>query len=494
MCNTTKGRLNIAPSGVVNVQAEGLFSNAACFTSLDGASFAVDANGFTNIALANGWLSSPFGTSVAAVRNDSRIIQFRGAVSGGTNTVIGTLPIGFRPATTVWVNVDLCQAHKGRLVVSPNGTVQVETKRPFADAQCFTSLDGASFVVDAAVDTDGDRLANIWETNTNVYVNADNTGTNPNVADTDGDGVNDGDEVLTTAGGLNLRNMGASPLHKNLFMEFDWFNDSNDGCGAHSHRPTATQIGAFHTAFRNAPVSNPDGVPGIQVISDYGQGGPFLGGNAIADADGVVAGRTEGTDFVNYKAANFAASRNGYFHYVLLPHRYDSTSPSSGVAEINGDDFIVSLQCSVTNTATVANTIMHELGHNLGLRHGGNVDTNGKPNYNSVMNYRFQFPGIDADCDALGDGVLNYSVGTRIALDESNLNEHLGVCGTRSIDWNGNFFIGGAVVDLNSDGSMDVLNDFNDWAGVNFGGISDGSGAPVRQEIVEEQPVPAAYR
>ena len=41
LCNATNGRLQIEPTGVVTVQAEGgAFSNAACFTSLDGASFA----------------------------------------------------------------------------------------------------------------------------------------------------------------------------------------------------------------------------------------------------------------------------------------------------------------------------------------------------------------------------------------------------------------------------------------------------------------------
>jgi hypothetical protein len=36
-------------------------------------------------------------------------------------------------------------------------------------------------------------------------------------------------------------------------------------------------------------------------------------------------------------------------------------------------------------------TFMHELGHNLNLRHGGFEDVNYKPNYLSVMNYSFQF-------------------------------------------------------------------------------------------------------
>jgi hypothetical protein len=41
LCNATNGRLQIEPTGVVTVQVEGgTFSHAACFTSLDGASFA----------------------------------------------------------------------------------------------------------------------------------------------------------------------------------------------------------------------------------------------------------------------------------------------------------------------------------------------------------------------------------------------------------------------------------------------------------------------
>jgi LDH2 family malate/lactate/ureidoglycolate dehydrogenase len=41
MCNATTGRLQIEPTGVVTVQAPGTtFSNAACFTSLDGIVFA----------------------------------------------------------------------------------------------------------------------------------------------------------------------------------------------------------------------------------------------------------------------------------------------------------------------------------------------------------------------------------------------------------------------------------------------------------------------
>ena len=359
---------------------------------------------------------------------------------------------------------------------------------------------GATLGCVPTTDTDGDRLPNAVETNTGTYLSAGSTGSNPNVVDTDADGIRDGDEVLGTTAGLNLPAMGTKPTKRNILLEFDWFNDNAEPgvCASHSHQPTATAISKVVASFASSPVTNPDGTTGVAVISDYGQGGAFTGGNLIADADGVIAGGVSDADFAAAKAANFAANRNGYFHYVLNPHRYGTSSNSSGQAEINGDDLIVSLYCYGSDQ-NVANTIVHELGHNLGLRHGGNVDTNFKPNYNSVMNYQYQFPGVDTNCTVAGDGVLNYSVGTRATLNEAALIETNGICGGVDVDWNGNAFIdaGAVVVDINQDASSTgVHSDHNDWAAINYGGITDGDGASARTtpELINEQPVPLDAR
>jgi hypothetical protein len=147
------GRLQIEPSGVVTVQAEGgAFSNAACFTSLDGASFAASASSFTSLTLQNGWFKSPFGTSAAAVRAISGIVHFKGAIStSGTNPVPFTLPAGFRPSSVVFVPVTLCTATMGRLQIEPSGVVTVQAEgAAFSNAACFTSLDGASFAASAS--------------------------------------------------------------------------------------------------------------------------------------------------------------------------------------------------------------------------------------------------------------------------------------------------------------------------------------------------------
>ncbi|HEV2377682.1 MAG TPA: hypothetical protein VGS19_36660 [Streptosporangiaceae bacterium] len=153
LCNGGNGRLDITTNGVVTVQAEGgNWANAQCFTSLDGVSFATSANSFTPLALVNGWASYGNGTASPAARNISGIVHFEGAMkTTGTNQVAFTLPPGDRPALRVFVPVDLCDATNGDLFIQPDGSVTVEAEGGnWANAQCFTSLDGVSFAPSAA--------------------------------------------------------------------------------------------------------------------------------------------------------------------------------------------------------------------------------------------------------------------------------------------------------------------------------------------------------
>jgi hypothetical protein len=163
LCNATKGRLNIQPDGVVSVQAEdGAVSNAQCFTSLEGAQFAPSASGFTGLALQNGWTNAPFATSNAAAANIAGIVQLKGAIGNGTSAVAFTLPVGMRPATAVYVPIDLCSATKGRLNIQATGQVSIEQAGGgLTNAQCFTSLDGASFAT-TAIGFTGLAMQNGW--------------------------------------------------------------------------------------------------------------------------------------------------------------------------------------------------------------------------------------------------------------------------------------------------------------------------------------------
>ena len=59
--------------------------------------------------------------------------------------------------------------------------------------------------VDPNKDTDGDGIKDIYETNTGTYVSAEDTGTNPEKVDSDGDGFSDGEELAAGANPTSRR-------------------------------------------------------------------------------------------------------------------------------------------------------------------------------------------------------------------------------------------------------------------------------------------------
>jgi hypothetical protein len=151
LCDANKGELFIKPTGVASVWAEGgNFSQAQCFTSLDGVSFAANSTSFTALTLQNNWKNSANGASKAAARVINGVVHLKGAIFGGTNPTAVTLPPGFRPSGVVNVTVDLCHADNGVLRIVPTGTVVVSAEQAASDATCITSLDGVTFAISAS--------------------------------------------------------------------------------------------------------------------------------------------------------------------------------------------------------------------------------------------------------------------------------------------------------------------------------------------------------
>jgi hypothetical protein len=147
VCTGGIGRLHITSKGVVSVRSDEGFWAVKCGTSLDGATFALSPRSFAALKLKNGWINAPAGTAKAAVRTVSGVVRLRGAIrTSGSNAEPFVLPTEFRPVHDVYVPVELCNGGNGRLIIAPDGAVEVQAQSSFTQAQCLTSLDGVSFV------------------------------------------------------------------------------------------------------------------------------------------------------------------------------------------------------------------------------------------------------------------------------------------------------------------------------------------------------------
>jgi hypothetical protein len=270
------------------------------------------------------------------------------------------------------------------------------------------------------------------------------------LVDRDGDGLPDRweREGVTIDGGagprfIDLPAMGADPARPDLFLQIDAMADAE-----HDQRPSAEAIALVVEAFANAPYVSPTGATGIALHVDAGPD------SALADG-GVTWGRLSrarrlrwqknlGTAASgSYDWAAFDAIRNApggftetgrepVFHYAIFGafhdlHDMHGWGASGNSRGIGGTDLLVTLGNFTDGVGTPreqAGTLMHELGHNLGLRHGGCDDANSKPGYASVMNYAYQMDGVPRG--ALR-GVIDFSRGLEPVLDGGLLAEQPGL-------------------------------------------------------------------
>lgn len=251
-----------------------------------------------------------------------------------------------------------------------------------------------------------------------------------------------------------------SPNHKDIYVEIDYMAN---------HQPSATAIRNVIKAFGNAPFSGQTadafgrttGITLHVMVSDqFSRVAPYK----LWDDTGGVSDGNNGNDFRHVKDTLFgnAAERGGtsgmpgmtaaawtstgkvqkhyVYHYGQWITYYGgsctSSGLSSGLAELLGNDFVVSLGCgfggtdpaggSIGSDDEQAGTFMHELGHNLNLGHGGvaslvvgstNYNMNCKPNYLSVMNYARQLPNAVLDSASWESGFNYAGAGTQTSLD-----------------------------------------------------------------------------
>ncbi|ESQ17040.1 MAG: hypothetical protein N838_25450 [Thiohalocapsa sp. PB-PSB1] len=167
-----------------------------------------------------------------------------------------------------------------------------------------------------SLDSDGDSICNDAEAR---------YGTNAYNSDTDGDRLSDAAELFGWSG-VDLATFGANPKHKDVFIEIDYYPGL---------KPQSAAIDKVVQAFADAPVNNPDGVSGINLIIDLNQQ------IAAADVDNDL--NPAWTDFDVIKNKYYHPRRTAVFHYALFANRYNGGSSSGLSRGIPAHDFIVSL-------------------------------------------------------------------------------------------------------------------------------------------------------
>jgi hypothetical protein len=78
-----------------------------------------------------------------------RLVQVRGGIEVKSNAALAHVALpALQSVDGPLAPIDLCNATKGRLWIQPSGAVTVQIEDGMiAHAQCFTSLDGASYAM-----------------------------------------------------------------------------------------------------------------------------------------------------------------------------------------------------------------------------------------------------------------------------------------------------------------------------------------------------------
>ncbi len=328
----------------------------------------------------------------------------------------------------------------------------------------------------------------------------------------DNDGIPDSAEVAgSTFAGLDLYALGARVGQRDIFLEIDHMNSSE--VGLNPQKAAFDKIvAAFAAKNIVLHIDAGDVFSASFDPSNYNLGNtsrllPYNTRISLTPKAGYASVQ-------ELKSQHFDPKRNQIFYYMVMgsSQNSDGSAGSSGRAEILGNDGMVSFGGWALNTSSsakinqlnniMASTIMHEFGHNLGLRHGGDENKNYKTNYVSIMNYMYQ---LDCIGPTSGQGVadryfrnfnsgkypesslvnnarssacaIDFSNGGSSALNENTLNENAGMGrGAAFVDWNDD----GAVqttlslnlnpkVSEDGDAIKDTHADHDDWTNIRLG-------------------------
>jgi hypothetical protein len=187
----------------------------------------------------------------------------------------------------------------------------------------------------------------------------------------------------------------ADPLHKDVYVEVDAMTGL-----APDPRAIQGVVDAFAAVPRTLlPSPNPDSLDGITLHVEVDETGlPVAPWSDPPWGEFAQFKRDHFGTPVERLSVDVIAAKRRVVRYGPFVQQFGGRDWSGCAYDVPSFDFFVSLGHSLWGTVSwqeQAGTFMHELGHTLGLCHGGGQceeRRNYKPNYHSVMNYDWQLP------------------------------------------------------------------------------------------------------
>ncbi|WP_175934418.1 hypothetical protein [Corynebacterium sp. Marseille-P4321] len=246
------------------------------------------------------------------------------------------------------------------------------------------------------------------------------------LVDSDGDGFPDAWERhgFTDERGKEfpLHRWGADPEKPDLFLQLNWMKSEWETLKCSEKRkyaPTEEDFAQFlECANANVNVYRPSRATLLDLVEIFNRRGINLhidAGSYFNNIPGYT--ETHGGPTLNYEPYYFEGvepgvrlrqdkvrllgDRRAIFRVGIIGDTQAPGVMSSGNSLLSDGAFYVANNYLLTSQEQLRNTILHEFGHNLGLTHSGpansttNPPSNYVPNYESVMNYLYQFSHAD---------------------------------------------------------------------------------------------------
>lgn len=252
---------------------------------------------------------------------------------------------------------------------------------------------------DSAVDSDGDGLPDVWER----------------------EGVTLHDGTV-----MPLQQWGADPERPDLFLQLNWMNSQWQQAGC--DKPDAD---ADVCAQMSVASYRPHRDILQQLVDRFDQYGVNLhidagdtytnivnyptrhGGQTEAYAPYYFEGTIPGMKLVD-NIDTLLGARAAVFRVGVIGDQMQRGHWGTGLALVADNSFYVAKHERMRTDDQLRNTIMHELGHTLGLNHNGSMkfanevpQSDYLPNYYSVMNYLYQFTHFNySDEESVSGGPL----------------------------------------------------------------------------------------